>query len=192
MPVMYGAVNLRPGSDSVVQQVRAQVLLVRARRRSLISLSQPRPLMRGSHELGRHHEVGADVLLARQRLLDLGEPLLVVVEVFLVVDGQARWPSGRRRRTRRPCTAASSRCAACRWPGVPSSAVLPTSCSSCRAVGSAGGQERRAEGERRRGRGAAADEAPTRGAVGRESGEESGIDLVGEGMASAFRESGEG
>ena len=48
------------------------------------------------HEVGGHHQVGADVLARGERVLDLGEPLLVVVEVLLVVNGQP----GRRPRTR--------------------------------------------------------------------------------------------
>ncbi len=122
---------------------------------------------------GGHHQVGADVLLARQRLLVLGEPLLVVVEVFLVVHREAGWRSGRRRRNRRPCTAASSRCAACRWP-VPRRPVRRRLRRRLAAVRSARGQEGRAERQRGRGGGAAADEPPSGGPVGGEPGSRRG------------------
>ena len=56
----------------------------------VVQLAEEAELLQADgHEGGRHGEVRADVLLALQRLLDLGEPLLVVVEVLLVVHGDA-------------------------------------------------------------------------------------------------------
>ncbi len=78
---------LAAGVRRVVEQVGPQVLPVR--HPGVTDLVQPaQPLEPECHELGRHGQIGADVLLARQRLLVLGEPFLVVVEVFLVVHGQ--------------------------------------------------------------------------------------------------------
>ena len=62
-----------------------------------------------------HEEVGADVLVAAQRLPDPGEVLLVVVDVLAVGDRVARSPPRRGRRSPRRCRRASWRCAACRW-----------------------------------------------------------------------------
>ncbi len=181
---MYGALNLRSGSTLASSRSGRRFVLVGPAR--IADVIEPAEAVQpGGHERGRHREVGADVLLARQRLLDLGEPLFVVVEVFLVVHGDARGglefgdePVGHIQRPVGDAQGAAG-----------GSGVLGR-----RGRGAAGlvaaaarGQERRAEGQRRRSRGAAAEESPARGPVGGESGEEPGINLIGHGDC-AFRE----
>ncbi len=131
------------------------------------------------HEGGRHGEVGADVLLALQRFLDLGEPLLVVVEVFFVVDGDALLRPGT------PLTKSGAMYAGQleMRSGAGSRFVRSDSPAVVRTTG---GQEGRTEDGRRRGGSTAAHEAPPRGAVGGEAGEKPGIDFVGH-SESAFR-----
>ena len=56
----------------------------------MVQLAEEAELLQAyGHEGGRYGEVRADVLLTLQWFLDLGEPLLVVVEVLFVVDRDA-------------------------------------------------------------------------------------------------------
>ena len=138
----------------------------------MVQLAEEAQLLQAyGHEGGRHGEVCADVLLALQRLLDLREPLLVVVEVFLVIDGDALFvlepldeigghvsgPVGDPQRAGGRLFADHHR--------------RPPPLLELHAA-----RKERTEDGRRGGGSAAADEAPAGGAVGREAGEEPGID----------------
>ena len=149
MPDRYGA-EYPLGVDGRVEQVGAQVDLVGDV--GVVELLEPAEADEpGHHELGGDHEVAADVLACVQRVLDLGEPLLVVVEVLLVRDAQARGLLERGHQRLADVEGPVRRCGACR----------PRRRSRyCVVVLAAGGDERRAEddggsGPGRPGRGSA-------------------------------------
>ena len=170
---MYGALNFRSGSTLASRRSVRRFFWLGPT--GITDLIEPAELVQPyGHERGRHREVGADVLLARQRLLVLGEPLLVVVEVFLVVhrdagrglEGSDETVGHVQRPVRDPQRAAGR------------AAVLRRRLAGLTAVRRACGEERRAEGERGGGRRTSADEAATGGSVGREPGSQFEVDRV--------------